>query len=131
MAMKRKFDNASSDDEDARDTKQLKLVPFPSYSDDDSAMSDAESLYHHERYSSNASTSSNASSYSATFMNPLTSNPPSPTEGRRQPGGFMDHGTNCTQIPKLRVACAAGPNGRRAMWSHCEQCGNIWMVDCD
>ncbi|KAI4519185.1 hypothetical protein EV122DRAFT_274044 [Schizophyllum commune] len=132
MAMKRKFDDAS-DDEEVRDPKQLKLVPFPTYSDDDSLMSDGESLYHHERYSSNASTSSSASSYSPSFL-PSPGGygqPSSPSEGRMQPGGFMDHGTKCTMIPKLRVACAAGPNGRRAMWSHCEECGHVWMVNCD
>ncbi|KAL1753723.1 hypothetical protein FB107DRAFT_292218 [Schizophyllum commune] len=93
MAMKRKFDDAS-DDEEVRDPKQLKLVPFPTYSDDDSLMSDGESLYHHERYSSNASTSSSASSYSPSFL-PSPGGygqPSSPSEGRMQPGGFMDHG---------------------------------------
>ena len=36
---------------------------------------------------------------------------------------------NCTQIPKLRVACEAGPNGQRSMWAMCEQCGAINMVE--
>jgi len=36
---------------------------------------------------------------------------------------------NCTQIPKLRVACASSVNGHRTMWSHCEQCGAISMVE--
>ncbi|KAF9559863.1 hypothetical protein CPC08DRAFT_637242 [Agrocybe pediades] len=44
---------------------------------------------------------------------------------------FVHHGTNCTQIPKLRIACASGVNGRRTMWSHCEQCGAISMVESD
>ncbi|KAI0779993.1 hypothetical protein C8Q74DRAFT_732331 [Fomes fomentarius] len=38
---------------------------------------------------------------------------------------------NCTQIPKLRMACSAGPNGRRSMWAHCEECGAIEMVNND
>lgn len=38
---------------------------------------------------------------------------------------------NCSQIPKLRMACAAGLNGQRTMWAHCEQCGAIEMVDFD
>jgi hypothetical protein len=39
--------------------------------------------------------------------------------------------TNCTQLPKLRMACAAGPGRARTMWSSCEQCGAIAMVDLD
>lgn len=38
---------------------------------------------------------------------------------------------NCTQIPKLRIACASGVNGYRTMWSHCESCGAISVVECD
>lgn len=52
--------------------------------------------------------------------------------GLLQPAkSFVHHGTNCTQIPKLRVACASGVNGQRSMWSHCEQCGAISMVESD
>lgn len=39
--------------------------------------------------------------------------------------------SHCSQIPKLRVACAAGLNGQRTMWSFCEQCGAISMVESD
>lgn len=39
--------------------------------------------------------------------------------------------TNCIQIPKLKIACATGVNGQRTMWSHCEQCGAISMVESD
>lgn len=39
--------------------------------------------------------------------------------------------TGCSQIPKLRVACASGLNGQRTMWSFCEQCGAISMVESD
>ncbi|KIM45135.1 hypothetical protein M413DRAFT_17235 [Hebeloma cylindrosporum] len=52
--------------------------------------------------------------------------------GLMQPSrSFVHHGSNCTQIPKLRVACASGINGQRTMWSHCEQCGAISMVESD
>jgi hypothetical protein len=58
--------------------------------------------------------------------------PPSPPVGLIQPSSnFAHHGSNCTQIPKLRMACASGVNGQRTMWSHCEQCGAISMVECD
>lgn len=39
--------------------------------------------------------------------------------------------SDCTQIPKLRVACASGVNGQRSMWTHCEQCGAISIVESD
>jgi len=52
--------------------------------------------------------------------------------GLLQPSGlFSHHGSNCSQIPKLRVACAAGLHGQRTMWSFCEQCGAISMVESD
>ncbi|KAF9451299.1 hypothetical protein P691DRAFT_808287 [Macrolepiota fuliginosa MF-IS2] len=52
--------------------------------------------------------------------------------GLLQPStGFRHHGTGCSQIPKLRVACASGLNGQRTMWSFCEQCGAISMVETD
>ncbi|KAJ2913463.1 hypothetical protein MD484_g6950, partial [Candolleomyces efflorescens] len=66
--------------------------------------------------------------------NPTAQFPSSPsTVGLIQPTSttFVHHGSNCTQIPKLRIACASGINGQRSMWSHCEQCGAISMVDCD
>ncbi|KAI0744996.1 hypothetical protein C8Q76DRAFT_702076 [Earliella scabrosa] len=63
---------------------------------------------------------------------PSVSASPKPV-GLIQPkgNGFTHHGQNCTQIPKLRMACSAGPNGRRSMWAHCEECGAIEMVDSD
>ncbi|KAI0666657.1 hypothetical protein C8Q78DRAFT_1072312 [Trametes maxima] len=45
--------------------------------------------------------------------------------------GFTHHGQTCSQIPKLRIACSAGPNGRRSMWALCEECGAIEIVDSD
>ncbi|OJT05081.1 hypothetical protein TRAPUB_4146 [Trametes pubescens] len=62
---------------------------------------------------------------------------PSPTSekpiGLIQPkgNGFTHHGQTCNQIPKLRMACSAGPNGRRSMWALCEECGAIEIVDSD
>lgn len=57
---------------------------------------------------------------------------PNPQIGLIQPAnGFVHHGSNCTQIPKLKIACASGINGQRTMWSHCEQCGAISMVESD
>jgi hypothetical protein len=38
---------------------------------------------------------------------------------------------DCTQLPKLRMACSAGNSRARTMWSACEQCGAIAMVDLD
>ncbi|KAF9467281.1 hypothetical protein BDZ94DRAFT_1156143 [Collybia nuda] len=55
-----------------------------------------------------------------------------PSVGLLQPSkGFTHHGSSCSQIPKLRVACAPGLNGQRTMWSFCEQCGAISMVEND
>ncbi|PFH52018.1 hypothetical protein AMATHDRAFT_141074 [Amanita thiersii Skay4041] len=52
--------------------------------------------------------------------------------GLLQPSqSFKHHGSSCSQIPKLRIACASGLNGQRTMWSFCEQCGAISMVDAD
>ncbi|KIM91992.1 hypothetical protein PILCRDRAFT_57034 [Piloderma croceum F 1598] len=100
---------------------------------------------YHTRLSSNASTSSSASSASSdsidvnypTFdlypLQIIDNEAVAPKNiGLLQPGNsFTHHGTHCAQIPKLRIACAAGPNGRRTMWSFCEDCGSISMVDSD
>jgi hypothetical protein len=52
--------------------------------------------------------------------------------GLLQPSSaFVHHSSNCSQIPKLRIACSPGMNGQRTMWSYCEQCGAISMVDSD
>ncbi|KAJ8077025.1 hypothetical protein PM082_001448 [Marasmius tenuissimus] len=153
MAMKRKFD---FDDASYSNSKQQKLVPFPQYGSDDnmdSMMTEAEPFHAHTRFSSNASsTSSDASSPPTTppFVYPsldiypvqdvamhsddLSSSPQAPPSpvGLLQPtSAFQHHGSNCSQIPKLRVACAPGLNGQRTMWSFCEQCGSISMVNQD
>ncbi|KAK0476604.1 hypothetical protein IW261DRAFT_1489047, partial [Armillaria novae-zelandiae] len=53
-----------------------------------------------------------------------------PNVGLLQPhSNFSHHGSHCSQIPKLRIACAPGVSGQRTMWSFCEQCGAISMVD--
>ena len=41
------------------------------------------------------------------------------------------HSSTCTQIPKLRIACASGIGGQRSMWTHCEECGAISIVESD
>ncbi|KAJ7128897.1 hypothetical protein C8R43DRAFT_1026276 [Mycena crocata] len=64
------------------------------------------------------------------FAHYAAQQPPSPPVGLLQPSSaFTHHGTGCSQIPKLKVACASGINGQRTMWSFCEQCGAISMVD--
>jgi len=163
MAVKRKFDLESSDDDAPNNAKQLKMIPFPNIDSDDVLMCDAEPLYPevHSRLPSNvSSTSSNGSSspltnssayptfdlYPLPFFNSegsvnpnshnyahyATQPPTTPPVGLLQPSSsFAHHGTGCSQVPKLRVACAPGLNGERTMWSFCEQCGAISMVEND
>ncbi|KAA1471879.1 hypothetical protein DENSPDRAFT_143240 [Dentipellis sp. KUC8613] len=129
-------------------------------SDNDVLMSDASepelmsTEHYHYRLDSSASTASSessadSSSYpsfniypkpffgpngvdtdSHTFARYATPPPPPKNVGLFEPKGNFHHGS-CTQIPKLRIACSAGTNGQRTMWSHCEQCGAIEMVDPD
>ncbi|KAG9316674.1 hypothetical protein JVU11DRAFT_2734 [Chiua virens] len=91
---------------------------------------------HHARLVSTASTASNVSGFSdaVDFNSPLyprySAHQPilDPLEspkavGLMQPASALSHhGSNCSQIPKLRVACSAGLDGSRTMWSFCEQC---------
>ncbi|KAI5123848.1 hypothetical protein M0805_005667 [Coniferiporia weirii] len=138
MAIKRKFD-AELDDASAhyQSAKQLKLVPFPtsdSYADMDIAMSDSalmdiDPVYaaFHSRLPSSAS-----SDYSSDAS--LSSYPPSrasPPVGMQQFStlDFAHKRNDCKQIPKLRIACGAGPSGQRSMWAMCEECGAIEIVD--
>ncbi|KAI9452475.1 hypothetical protein BJY52DRAFT_1205662 [Lactarius psammicola] len=173
MAIKRKFDIDTVAESD-RCSKQLRLVPFPSYqADADVAMSDASSdvspvepiitEQHHMRLDSGVSTAS-SSDYgdvhfeahiapalpsfsfhpnpffgsdgsvdvdSHNFARYSVSPPPQKSVGLLEPKNNSFHHGNCTQIPKLRVACASGSHGQRTMWSHCEQCGAIEMIDSD
>ncbi|KIY63352.1 hypothetical protein CYLTODRAFT_360114 [Cylindrobasidium torrendii FP15055 ss-10] len=118
-------------------------------------MSDAEPLYDHQhvRASSNASYASSDTSedspcypsfdiYPNAFFNAngtvaadsdsfatYSGSVPVPAGLLQPPTGFVHHGTGCSQIPKLRVACAPGIHGERTMWSLCEQCGAIQMVE--
>ncbi|KAG8213986.1 hypothetical protein J3R82DRAFT_10736 [Butyriboletus roseoflavus] len=151
MAMKRKLDLDSAEDF-PQTVKQLKLVPFPGYEPDhDVAMSDSsdsEQFFpenHHTRLVSTASTSSSSfgSSEAVDYGSPLyprySAHQPTldPSEspkvvGLMQPVSTLSHhGSQCSQIPKLRVACSAAADGSRTMWSFCEQCGAISMVDTD
>jgi len=65
------------------------------------------------------------------FSRYSTSPPPPKPVGLLEPKNSFLHRGNCTQIPKLRVACASSSQGQRTMWSHCEQCGAIEMIDPD
>jgi hypothetical protein len=166
MSLKRKLERDSVGESD-RDSKQLRLVPFPSYqADTDVAMSDelsdvsslepVISEQHHMRLNSGASTSSSSDFGDATTYPSFTvcpnpffgsdgsvdidshnfsrlsdSPPPRRSVGLLEPKNSFIHHGNCTQIPKLRVACASNLHGQRSMWSHCEQCGAIEMIDPD
>ncbi|OCH86366.1 hypothetical protein OBBRIDRAFT_243259 [Obba rivulosa] len=157
MAIKRKFE-LECDDARASITKQPRLVPFPqSKLDADVDMMDAEVLDlkpliippqpFHSRLPSNASSSTPDSpdaspSYPTFNLYPHDQDymdfaPTNASEdksvGLLQPRGptFTHHGQNCTQIPKLRIACSPGLSGSRTMWAHCEECGAIEMVDSD
>ncbi|KAH9948985.1 hypothetical protein B0H21DRAFT_197785 [Amylocystis lapponica] len=126
----------------------------------DGSISDVEPLFlsmqsYHSRLPSNASYSSSAASDSPhnSPMYPVFDLYPHDSQGyfdagpqltydasfedRRvgllQPNSpsFTHHGQNCSQVPKLRIACSPGLNGQRTMWAHCEQCGAIDMVQTD
>ncbi|KAJ7072509.1 hypothetical protein C8F01DRAFT_1076493 [Mycena amicta] len=113
--------------------KQIRRVPFPNYlaDDDDVSMSDAQytGLYHRDaRFPSDVSDASSVSP--ASLLTRIKQLLQQSSVGLLQPSSsFSHHGTSCSQIPKLKVACASGPNGQRTMWSFCEQCGAISMVD--
>jgi hypothetical protein len=160
MTLKRKLD-LDLDDIHGHKIKQPKLVPFPNMDfDSDVAMSDVEPYFpelHHIRTDSSVSSASSASIspvietpvcpsfdfYPVPFFgnedsvdSDLQSDSYEASQqlkiGLLQPSAaFKHHGTSCSQIPKLRVACASGPSGQRTMWSFCEQCGAISMVDTD
>jgi len=99
---------ASSDYGDASAYPSFNFYPNPFFSSDGSVDTDSHNF---SRYS--------------------TSPPPRKPVGLLEPkNSFLHHG-NCTQIPKLRVACASSSHGQRTMWSHCEQCGAIEMIDPD
>ncbi|KAI9437576.1 hypothetical protein H4582DRAFT_2111788 [Lactarius indigo] len=144
MAIKRKFDRDTVAESD-RCSKQLRLVPFPSYqADADVAMSDASSdasplepiitEQHHMRLDSGVSTAS-SSDYGDVHFNahiapalPSFNFPPNPFFGS---DGSVDPDSHNFARYSLRVACASGSHGQRTMWSHCEQCGAIEMIDPD
>ncbi|TEB37529.1 hypothetical protein FA13DRAFT_1752279 [Coprinellus micaceus] len=110
--------NASSASSSASDSPLTNTPPYPSF--------DLYPLPFFNPQTGMVDTNSHA------FSQYSNNQPPSPQIGLIQPSsGFVHHGSNCTQIPKLRMACASGVNGLRTMWSHCEQCGAISMVDCD
>ncbi|KAF9529268.1 hypothetical protein CPB83DRAFT_906226 [Crepidotus variabilis] len=152
MSLKRKLESDYEDSFPA--AKQLKLVPFPNMDiDTDVAMSEAEPLYpdlvHSRLHSTASSVTSSASEslyptfelYPSAFDGSLNAHSPdSPSSRQSSPSsqiglmqpasGFVHHGM-CTQIPKLRVACASGVSGQRSMWTHCEECGAISIIESD
>ncbi|GBE81059.1 hypothetical protein SCP_0307830 [Sparassis crispa] len=124
----------------------------------DGSISDLEPLYLpvHSRLPSNASCSSLSSASDSPQDSPIypafdlyphdaysymdanfhvhsPSNVMQKSVGLLQPknAALTHHGQNCSQIPKLRIACSPGLNGQRTMWAFCEQCGAIEMVDTD
>ncbi|KAI0062832.1 hypothetical protein BV25DRAFT_1824868 [Artomyces pyxidatus] len=113
---------------------------------------------HHLRLDSNSSTTSTESGNSSNFAYPSFNIYPNPFFGpdglvdtnshtfsrystpppTQKPVGLFEpqnasahHKQNCTQIPRLRVACAPGLNGQRSMWTQCMECGAIEMLDPD
>ncbi|KAF8160960.1 hypothetical protein B0H34DRAFT_857497 [Crassisporium funariophilum] len=108
--------NASSSSSNTSDSPVVGSSDYPSFD-----------LYPLPFFGSNDSVDPNSHSY---FH--YSAQSPHSQVGLRQPTStFAHHGTNCTQIPKLRIACASSVNGQRTMWSHCEQCGAISMVESD
>jgi len=138
MAVKRKFEAELDGATDYSAAKQMKLIPFPSYEPDmdvDVTMSEpplvnTDLLAFHSRLSSSVSTASSdyctSDSYSPSESPSHSSlslcHPPSTLN-------FSHTRPDCAQIPKLRVSCEAGPNGQRSMWSMCEECGAVQMLD--
>lgn len=102
------------------------IYPLPFFNDDGSVQSNSHSYSHYANQSLD---------HHAGLLQPLS--------------GFRHHGcvtaflhycncvltlrirSACSQIPKLRIACSSGLNGQRTMWSFCEQCGAISMVEAD
>lgn len=141
MAFKRKHDDDVSFH--SQPLKQVKLVPFPTSDsmdmDMDVPMSDTPVDYQavpsafHVRLASSASSVTDASS---DYSSEASSSPSAPAtqlprcDGRSYSSLSFPHlRPDCKQIPKLRVACGAGPSGRRSMWGICEECGAIEMLD--
>nr|GAT57720.1 predicted protein [Mycena chlorophos] len=138
--LKRKISELDGVDADGSLAKQTKLFPFPNTADDDACMTDIQ--YPEPQQHRFPSSVSDASSVSpatspAVYHNALPTDAhnlsaqSSSVVGLLQPSNtFAHHGTSCDQIPKLRVACAApGPGGIRSLWSFCEVCGAISMVE--
>jgi len=149
MALKRKFESEDAEEVYQSNNKQMKLVPFPSAADNDVDMSDApmydlQPFHRDDRLLSTTSSNTSGSPaispggypvlelYPDMGMNGTNFGPPSPV-GLLQPTAGMSINSHqfCTQIPKLKVACASGTNGRRMMYTLCEECGSIEMVDSD
>ncbi|KXN90184.1 hypothetical protein AN958_04674 [Leucoagaricus sp. SymC.cos] len=108
--------NASSASSNASNSPVFESPSYPGFD-----------IYPSPFFSSDGRIDSNSHSYSHYANQSFDHN-----SGLLQPSiGFRHHGTGCSQIPKLRIACASGLNGQRTMWSFCEQCGAISMVETD
>lgn len=126
--MKRKFDMALEADNSPA-AKQVKLTSWSDVMDIDSDMSDT---------SPNTSPGSDCAALpSASAEYPAFQLYPSPDVasdyaqqpiGLMQPVGFTHNNGTCSMIPKLRISCESGLSGRRTMWSFCEECGAIALV---
>lgn len=88
------------------------LYPFPTFGDAD--MMDSNSA---PDFRKNSGSTSSRSDSNVGLLQPQTVS-----------GDFVHHGTNCSQIPRLRMASHPGLDGRRSLWSHCIECGAVEMV---
>ncbi|KAG8911319.1 hypothetical protein FRC00_006711 [Tulasnella sp. 408] len=75
-----------------------------------------------------ASPSTHHHSSSISSINSTTSSSPTMATGLLQPVSSLQHGGNCTSVPRLRMSSHKGIHGTRTLWSHCESCGAIEMV---
>ncbi|KAF8518757.1 hypothetical protein JB92DRAFT_2901558 [Gautieria morchelliformis] len=92
------------------------MYPFPSYEPSGVQMDGVTESFVHSP--SESRTSSNASEGSK------------PCLGLMQPKpSFVHNVSNCYQIPRLRVSCESGIGGQRTLWTQCDQCGAIDMID--
>ncbi|KAG8943043.1 hypothetical protein FRC04_003254 [Tulasnella sp. 424] len=75
-----------------------------------------------------SSSSTHHHSSSISSINSTNSSSPTMMAGLLQPVTALQHGGNCTSIPRLRMSSHKGLHGTRTLWSHCESCGAIEMV---
>jgi len=137
MGLKRKL--LIDDDYVHVPAKQTKTCPSVDMMDTDVVMSDSTSdaedsplsSYSHLPSSPNYPNFHLYPQTASTHFDDLSHRPSSPDKavGLMQPAGFAHNNGNCTRIPKLRVSCESGPGGKRTMWSFCEDCGAVNLVE--